>query len=220
MFFADRIEATLLRPDSTEEEVRRLCMAAKQYKLAAVGAPPVWARFAVIAVAGSPVRVDVTVGYPLGTHTASAKGLEARLALEEGASEVTVVPNLTAYKSERGESFRQDIAYVAKQCRLVSPDALVKVLLYIDLLDPAEQRDVARVVQKSGAHFLMLATLVPRKIQPREVDPLFQVVAPGTRLGVMGNVRTPEEASALLNLGLERLATPWGVEIVKQGRGA
>ncbi len=217
MEIADRIEVTLLRPDSTEDELRLLCMAAKQYKLAAVGVPPVWARFATTALAGSPVRVSVTVGFPLGTHTASAKGLEARLALEERAREVTVVPNLTAYRSGNREVFRQDIAYVVKQCRLVNPDALVKVLLYADLLSLDEQRQVARLVQESGVRFLMLGTSAGQEITPTMARRLFEFLEPGGQAGVMGEIRTSEEAQLLLSLGLTRLATPWGVEVVRGG---
>ncbi len=90
------LEQTFLHPDSMEEEVRLACIGAKTQRLAALGLPPVWARFAAIALAGSSVRLDIFVGYPLGTHTPSVKGLEARLALEEGATEISFVPNLAA----------------------------------------------------------------------------------------------------------------------------
>jgi len=216
MEIAGRLEPILLRPDSSEEEVRLLCMAAKEYRLAAVAVPPVWARFAVTALAGSSVRVDVPVGYPLGTHTASVKGLEARLALEEGAAEVTVVPNLAAYKSGSCEVFRQDVAHVVKQCRLVNEDALVKVLLYLDLLSLAEQREVARIVQGSGLRFLMLAAYSGQAVTPAMVRRAMEFIEEGTGVGVMGEVRSYREARPLLEMGVGRLATPHGVEVVKQ----
>jgi deoxyribose-phosphate aldolase len=214
MDVANRIEATLLRPDSTENEVRRLCMAARDNRLAAVGVPPVWARFAVIALAGSPVRVSVPVGYPLGTHTASVKGLEARLALEEGAGEVTFVPNLTALKSGHRLTFSQDVAYVVKQCHLVNPDALVKVLIYGDLLSLDEQREAVRVVQESGGRFLVLGTYAPRPLAPAQAQRFREILDAGTQAGVMGEVHSLEEARPFLDLGIARLATPWGLDIV------
>jgi len=216
MKIADRVEHVLLRPDSIENDVRLLAMAARQNHLAAIAVPPTWARFAVTALAGSAVRVDVPVGYPLGTHTASAKGLEARLALEEGAAEVTIVPNLATYKTGYREIFRQDIAYVIKQSRLANPDCLVKVLIYVDLLSLAEQREVVRLVQGSGGQFLLVGSYAPQPITPALVRRLSEFVEPPAQVGVLGEVRSFEEARPLLDLGIARLATPFGLEVVRE----
>lgn len=212
---ADHVELTLLRPDSMENDIRLLAIAAKDHEMAAICVPPVWARFAVTAVANSPVRVCVPSGYPMGTHTASTKGLEARLALEEGATEIAVVPNLAAYKTGYREIFRSDVAYVAKQCRLVNPDALVKVVLYLDLLSLAEQREVARIVQANGGHFLILAAYDGRPITASMVRRVGEVVEPGVQVGAMGPFRRLAEVRPLLDHGVSRVATPWGVELVE-----
>lgn len=219
MEIADRLEQTLLRPDSIENDIRLLAMAARQHHLAAIAVPPTWARFAVTALAGSAVRVDVPVGYPLGTHTASVKGLEARLALEEGAAEVTIVPNLAAYKTGYREIFRQDLAYVIKQCRLANPDGLVKVLIYVDLLSQAEQREVVRIVQGSGGHFLLVGTYAPQPITVTMVRRLAEFVEAGRQVGVWGEVRSLAQAGPLLEQGIVRLATPWGLDLVREAAG-
>ncbi len=217
-----RLELAVLRPDSIEEEMRRMAMAAKDFCLAALTVPPVWARFAGLALAQSPVRMGVVVGYPLGTHTPSVKGLEARLALEEGAAEVTLVPNFSAYKSGNRETFRQDIAYVLKQCRLANPEAQVKVLIYVDLLSLAEQREVVHLVQGGGGNFLLAGTFVPQPITPSMFRRLVEFAGAEGRvstpplLGVMGEIRTLKEAEALLALGAGRLATPWALEIARE----
>ena len=214
MDIADRVEHALLYPASTADQVRQAVMAASKHHLAAVTVPPVWARFAVTAAVPSPVRVCVTVGYPMGTHTASAKGLEARLALEEGAAEVTIVPNLAAFKSGYREAFRQDVAYVVKQCRLAGPDALVKALLYIDLLGPEELNEAVRAIQASGVRFVLFGSYGAQPLPLAAVRLGLDSTEPGSRAGVMGEIRTWEEAQPLLDLGLARLVTPWGVDLV------
>ncbi len=216
MEVSDRLEQTFLRPDSMEEEVRLACIGAKTRRLAALGLPPVWARFAAVALAGSSVRLDIFVGYPLGTHTPSVKGLEARLALEEGAAEITFVPNFAAYKTGYRETFSQDVAYTLKQCRLVNPDAIVKVLLYLDLLSQAEQREVVRLVQENGGHFLMLASFGNGPVAPGTVRRIQALLSERTKLGVLSPIRSWEEASPLLELGIERLATPYAQEIARE----
>lgn len=219
MDVTNRIEHALLRPDATQDQVRLAVMAASQRHLAAVTVPPVWARFAVTAAASSPVPVCVTVGYPLGTHTASAKGLEARLALEEGAPEVILVPNLGAFKSGHREVFRQDVDYVSKHCRQVNPAATVKVLLYADLLTLEELREAVRIVRESGRHFILFGTYAPQVPSPTLVRQWAASAAPGSSAGLLAEVRTWEEARLLLATGLERLVTPRGIEVVQEALG-
>jgi deoxyribose-phosphate aldolase len=160
--------------------------------------------------------VSVSVGYPLGTHTASAKGLEARLALEEGATEVTLVPNLAAFKSGRREVFRQDVAYVAKHCRQVNPDALLKVLLYADLLTLEELREAVRIIRDSRGQLILFGTYASQLPSPTLVRQWVTSAAMGAPVGVMAEVRSWEEARPLLDTGLNRLATPWGIEVVQE----
>ncbi len=214
MELAHLIEATLLRPDHIENDVRLLCMAARDHDFVAVCVPPVWARFAVTALAGSRVQVCATVGYPLGTHTASVKALEARLALEEGAAEVLVVPNLSAYKSGYRLNFRNELTYVVKQARMVRPEVLVKVLLYADLLSLAEQREVVRLVQESGGKFLLVSRDDGRPAGASEVRRVREFAATGVEIGVLGPYRSAAEVQPLVEVGIGRLATPWGVEVV------
>jgi deoxyribose-phosphate aldolase len=170
----------------------------------------------VTAVAGSSVQVDVAVGYPMGTHTASVKGLETRLALEEGATEITLVPNLSAYKTGRRLVFGQEVAYVFKQAHLVHPNALVKVLIYLDVLNLNEQREVVRIVRENGASFLLLSRYDRQPVTPTAIRHLKDLVDPGLQLGVMSAIRTLPEAQRLLDLGLSRLLTPHAVDLVKE----
>ena len=218
MEIADRVEQSLLNPDSAENDVRLLCMAAKEHQLAAVAVPPVWVRFAGVALANSSVALDTPIGYPMGTHTASVKGLEARLALEEGASEVTIVPNLSAYKTGYRELFKQDLSYVVKQCRLVNPNALTRVLLYLDLLSLAEQREVVRLVQESGGRSLVLATYGGGPIKPTMLRRVTEFVKPGGEIGVWGRWSNMDEVGPLLSMGISRLTTPAGVDLVLDAR--
>ncbi len=218
MEIADKLEQSLLRPDSVEDEMRRLCMHAKDYGLAAVVVPPSWTRFAVTATQGSAVAVSILSGYPDGTHTSSVKSLEARLALEEGAREVTMVPNLAAYKSGWLNMFGEDIAYVLKQCRMENPEGEYRVLIYADLLPAADLRQVVQVVGKNSGHSLLLGSYSHTPVGPSTVQQVMDWAGGSTRVSVMGEIRLLAEVLPLINMGVERLVTPAAFELVEEAR--
>ncbi len=218
MEIADRLEQYLLRPDSVEDEMRRLCIHAKDYHLAAVVVPPSWARFAATATAGSDVAVSILSGYPDGTHTPSVKSLEARLALEEKARGVTVVPNLAVYKSGWHTMFGEDIAFVMKQCRLVNPDGVYRILLYVDLLSAAELREVTQIAINNGARAILLASYNRMPLDVPTVQQVMDWAGGSNRVSVMGEIRLLAEALPLINMGVDRLVTPAAVELVQEAR--
>ncbi len=218
MEIADKLEQSLLRPDSVEDEMRRLCMHAKDYHLAAVVVPPSWTRFAVTATAGSDVAVSILSGYPDGTHTSSVKSLEARLALEEGAREVTMVPNLAAYKSGWLKIFGEDIAYVLKQCRMVSPEGEYRVLIYVDLLPTTDLREIVQIIGKNSGHSLLLSSYSHAPIDLATVRQVMDWAGGSNRVSVKGEMRLLAEALPLINMGVERLVTPAALELVQEAR--
>ncbi|MBN1483261.1 MAG: hypothetical protein JXA37_00940 [Chloroflexia bacterium] len=211
----ERIEQILLAPDSSEDQVRRLCLAAKEHGFAAVAVPPAWARQAGLSLASSPVRLDVPIGYPLGTHTSSVKGLEARLAIEEGAAEVTIVPNLADYRSGRHEHFQQDLNYAIRQARQANPNVRSKVLVYLDLLDEAGLKQVLSLVQRSEIAAVVLSAYQ----EPTPFAPILERIRGWVRseiqIETMAKLNSLEEATALLSLGSDRLVTPDGVQLAQ-----
>ena len=72
------IDHTLLRPDATADEIRKLCEEAVQYQFAAVCVLPIWATLAGHIIKGSPCKLCSVVGFPLGAKLSSVKAAEAR----------------------------------------------------------------------------------------------------------------------------------------------
>lgn len=68
------IEHTLLKPDCTLQDVRRLCEEALQYQFAAVCIPPFYVRDAKRVLGeDTKVRVATVVGFPMGYVAIAAK---------------------------------------------------------------------------------------------------------------------------------------------------
>ena len=72
------IDHTLLKPQATAADIRRLCQEARQYQFAAVCLNPYWVALAVEELAGSSVRVAAVAGFPALPRTVRA-GVTVRL---------------------------------------------------------------------------------------------------------------------------------------------
>ena len=94
MEFNKLFDHTLLKPDATEEQIKRLCAEAKEFDFASVCVNPCFVPLASEELKGSDVNVCTVIGFPLGANATAIKAAEARLALEEGATEIDMVQNI------------------------------------------------------------------------------------------------------------------------------
>ena len=75
--FAAMIDHSLLRPNATREELKKLCDESIEYGFKAVCINPVHVTEAVLLLQGSNTLVCSVVGFPFGTHTPKTKAAEA-----------------------------------------------------------------------------------------------------------------------------------------------
>ncbi len=211
------IDHTILRPDATEAQVRQVCAEAVAHGFWSVCVNPVQAPLAAGALAGSAVRTCSVAGFPFGATPSPVKAMEAAGAVAAGAAEIDMVIAIGALKDGRMPAVRDDIAAVRAAC----PDALLKVIVEICLLDEAEIAAACRVAADAGADFVKTstgyagggATLAAVALMRRTV---------GDRLGVKasGGVRDAATARAMIAAGASRIGTSSGVAIVTAGPAA
>jgi len=209
------IDHTLLAPDATASDVRRLCGEALRSGFAACCVNPRWVSLAARELAGSRVAVASVCGFPLGANATSVKASEARLAVEEGAREVDMVMALGAARAGRWDEVEADVAAVVAQCR--AGGAAVKVILECGLFDDETVAEAARRAVAAGAAFVKTSTgFLGSGATVERVRLLRSVV--GDRAGVKasGGIRTLEAARAMLAAGADRLGTSSGMAIVEE----
>jgi deoxyribose-phosphate aldolase len=210
---AGMIDHTLLRPDCTTAEIERLCGEAKQFGFASVCVNSSYVHLCAQLLAGSPVKVCATVGFPLGQMSTSAKVHEAEGAIDDGAQEVDMVMNIGMLKSGNRTTVEDDIHSVVKAAH--HRKALVKVILETGLLTEEEKIVACEIAKSAGADFVKTstgfghggATVSDVALMRKTVGPLLGVKA-------SGGIRTKEEAIALIRAGANRLGASAGVRIV------
>lgn len=207
---APLIDHTLLAPAATAEQIAHLCDEADRYGFASVCIYPVHVPLAVERLHGKRPQVCTVIGFPSGATTARVKLYEAQEAVENGATELDVVINLSWLKMGETNRLHAEIAAIVELT-----GQPVKAILEMTLLTQSEKRLAAEVCLDAGADFLKTSTGWQGGATVEDVKLLRQIG--GERIGIKasGGIRTPEQAIALIEAGATRLGTSRGPEILQ-----
>jgi deoxyribose-phosphate aldolase len=211
---APYIDHTLLKPDCCEADVERLCAEAVEHGFATVCILPHWVRLAARKTASSPVDVCTVIGFPLGASLTAVKVLEARQAMEDGATELDMVLNVSAFKSGQFTHVATDIRAVVEAAH--ASGALVKVILETCLLTDDEKILACQLSKEAGADFVKTSTGFSHG-GATVADIRLMRATVGADVGVKasGGIRDYDQAMAMLRAGANRLGTSASVALVK-----
>jgi len=211
--FARFLDHTLLKPDSTRRDARRVCEEAKAHHFAAACILPAWVADAAEILEGTDVAVCTVVGFPHGNAPAQAKAAETATAIADGATEIDTVINVSALKSGSDLLVMDDVEAVVEAARMGG--ARVKVILECALLTDDEKRRAARMSVEAGADFVKTSTgFASGGATVEDVRLLRAVVGPDIGVKAAGGIRSVEEALAMIEAGANRVGTSAGVALV------
>lgn len=208
------IEHTVLRPDTSVADVRRVCEEAKKYEFAGVCIPPLFVREARRALGeNTRVRVVTVVGFPMGYSAIPAKSEEIKRALEEGADDIDAVINIAAVKSDNWNHVGHDIDSVARATHMRG--RTLKLILECGLLTPVEMRKVCELAAEARVAWLKTGTgFHGFPATPDMVRQLKAVASPSMKIKAAGGIRTTQDAQALIDAGADRLGASASLEII------
>jgi deoxyribose-phosphate aldolase len=214
---AGLIDHTLLKPQATEEDLRRLCAEARQHRFASVCVNAANVEFCARELAGSGVPIAAVVGFPLGATTPEIKALETRQAVEHGASEIDMVLNVGALKDRNHQLILEEIACVVRAAR----GRLVKVILETALLNDIEKVAACALAKAAGAHYVKTSTgFGPGGATVEDIALMRLVVGPKLGVKASGGIREQESALKMIRAGATRIGASASVEIVEGKKGA
>ena len=220
MSLARYIDHTLLRPEATEDDVRRLVAEAAGHGFASVCIPPVYVPLAAEILAGTSVAVGTVVGFPLGYVHPEIRRAESRQAVTDGARELDTVLNLSWLKSGEDRRVLGDLAAWVGAMRRERDGLILKVILETALLTDEEKVRGARLVVESGADFVKTSTgFAKGGATVEDVVLLAQTVEGRIGVKASGGIRDLATARAMIAAGATRLGTSSGVGIVQEDGG-
>ena len=205
------IDHTLLKPQSTKAQIETLCAEAKEYSFASVCVNPCWVSLSAELLKGSSVNVCTVIGFPLGACTSAAKAFETKDAIANGATEVDMVVNIGAIKSEMWDLVKEDIAAVVEAAN----GTLVKVIIEACLLTDEEKVKVCQLAKEAGADFVKTSTgFSTGGATPEDVAIMRGAVGPEMGVKASGGIHNAKEAIACINAGATRLGVSAGIVVV------
>jgi deoxyribose-phosphate aldolase len=211
------IDHTALRPEATKADVLRLCLEARDLGFTVIFVPPCYVDDAVAAAAGTPVRVGIPIGFPLGGHTTKAKVAEATEAVSRGAAVLDMVINVSRLKSGDHDYVRQDIAEVVR----ATPHVEHKVILETCYLTTQEKLTACRLAVEAGADYVKTSTgFGPGGATVEDVRLMKAAVAGRAKVKASGGIRDWKTTHAMLEAGADRIGTSAGVKILDEWKQA
>lgn len=205
------IDHTNLKQDMSERDLIKLVDEAKEYDFFSICINPCWVKQASELLAGSNTKVCSVIGFPLGANTTNIKVLEAKEAIENGASEIDMVINVSKLKDKDYEYVYNEI----KQIKEAIGNNVLKVIIEACLLTNEEKTIACQIIMKAGANCVKTSTGMSTGGATIEDVKLFkEVVGDTTLIKAAGGVRTYEDAISMIEAGANRIGTSGGVKIV------
>jgi deoxyribose-phosphate aldolase len=208
------IDHTLLKPDATSDDIRRLCDEAKRYKFFSVCVNTHYVPLVSSELNGTDIMVCSIAGFPLGAMETKVKAYEAERAVLAGANEIDMVLNIGAFKSVEIEFTRDDIAAVVAAC---GKEAIVKVIIEAALLTNEEKIRACVLAVEGGASFVKTSTgFGPPGANVEDVRIMREAVGPEIGVKASAGIRSAAFAQELVEAGANRIGTSAGVAIMDE----
>ncbi|WP_067837999.1 deoxyribose-phosphate aldolase [Amphibacillus sediminis] len=214
---AKMIDHTVLKAETSKEQVEKVCAEAKAHGFYSVCINPAWVELAARELEGSDVKVCTVIGFPLGASTSATKAFETKDAIEKGATEVDMVINIGALKGQEYQLVQADIEAVVGAAK---GKALVKVIIETSLLTEQEKVKACELAVAAGADYVKTSTgFSTGGATVEDIRLMRQTVGPNIGVKASGGVRDHATAQAVVDAGATRIGASAGIAIIKGEQG-
>ena len=205
------IDHTLLKPFSTWEDIEKLCDEAVEYKTASVCVPQSYIE-RINKKYGDKLAICTVIGFPLGYNLTESKIVEAKKAIEYGASEIDMVVNISDVKNGDYEKVEEEI----KAIKEAVGERILKVIIETCYLTKEEKIAMCKAVTNAGADYIKTSTGFGTDGARMEDVILFKErIGENVKIKAAGGVRTKEDLIAFIEAGCDRIGTSSAIKMLK-----
>ena len=210
------VDHTLLKQESTWEQIKAICDDGVKFNAASVCIPPSYVKECAD-YCGDKLSICTVIGFPNGYNTTACKVFETADAVKNGADEIDMVINIGWLKDKRYDLILNEIKAIKEAC----DGKILKVIIETCLLTDDEKKQMCRIVTEAGADFIKTSTGFSTGGATFDDIKLFsENIGEGVKMKAAGGIASLDDAEKFLALGAERLGTSRVVSIAKSEQGS
>lgn len=208
------IDHTNLKADATPTMMEKLCLEAKNYQFKMVAINQVQSKLCASLLQGTDVGVGAAIAFPLGQTTIEAKCFETQNAIDNGATEIDYVINLTQLKIGNLAYIEDEMSQIVAICR--KHQVISKVIFENCYLTDAEKIALCQIAVKVKPDFIKTSTgFAPTGATVEDVKLMKQHVGDTVKVKAAGGIRDANTFIKMLEAGAERIGTSSGIAIIE-----
>jgi deoxyribose-phosphate aldolase len=207
------IEQTLLSPVLKERDLEKLAEEAAEYSFFGVCVPPYWVK-KMKNLLKNETKIVTVIGFPLGYNRTEAKLREAELCIADGADELDMVMNQTAFSANPHAWVKTEIARLAELSH--QNEKVLKVIIETAYLDRVGMELACKICVEAGADFVKTSTgFAPKGADADDIAFMRALLPAAVGIKASGGIRDYETAKKMIEAGATRIGTSSGVQILK-----
>lgn len=198
------IDYSLLKPEATLDDIKRLCDEAKRFGVYSVCINPAFITIARDALKGSDVKISTVIAFPLGMTLSQVKVYEAIEATLKGADELDIVMNIGMARSGRWDYVKGEVSDIINATK----DVIHKIIIETCLLSRDEKIKAAETIIEAGAEFIKTSTgFSSRGATVEDIMLLKSVAGDSCRIKAAGGIKTLQQVIEMIEAGASRIGT-------------
>ena len=205
------IDHTLLKAYSSFEDIKILCDEAIKNETASVCIPQTYIKR--VKDNYPSLNVCTVIGFPLGYNSTKSKVVEAENAMEDGASEIDMVINISDVKNGDYKKVEEEIKTLRQTCK----GKILKVIVETCYLTDDEKIEMCKAVTNAKADYIKTSTGFGTGGAKMEDVLLFKKhIGYDVKIKASGGVKSKEDLIAFIEAGCDRIGTSSAVKMLEK----
>ena len=221
--FKKRVEFSLCQQHASDDDVRAFCRDAAEAGVGVACVNPVNIPLTVKLLGSRGIHISANVAFPFGSDLPEVKALEARRAVESGATQIDMVINVGALRSRNDVLVLEDIQQVVA----AAGGCPVKTIIETWVLTDEEKQRACRIAEKAGAalvktttgvrtQYLTQITADPVGATVADIRLMRKILSPAVKIKASGGIYTLDFALELIREGADQLGMSRGGQIIRR----
>jgi deoxyribose-phosphate aldolase len=207
------IDHTVLKPDCTAADIRKVCEEAIEHRFAAVCIPPFFVKEAAQLLDGKGTKIATVVGFPMGYSAVPAKIEEIKRALDEGVTEIDAVVNIAAVKNGNWNFVRNEVESLTTACHMRGK--IIKIIFETGLLTDEEIRKLCDICTEIKVDFVKTSTgFLGPGATVEVIKSLRKRLPKSIKIKASGGIRERKFAEELVQAGADRIGASASIQLL------